>query len=173
MQKWLLWQPTLFTKNLPNIGNIFAWNPRSPIIKISISENSSFFHKVMYFVRFLGNGVSRKNAFKIYWPSSGDSLYYICYLFKTWLWEISFGKFMTILSLWYFITKAFKNSTGGRDNFSAMAVAIIKSTKPLLVQTMSDLSSWIWSSDNTPVYYKLLYKKGLFYNNKMHFLMTF
>ena len=123
----------------------------------------------IYFVRFLGNGVSRKNGFKIYWPSSVLHTY----LFKTWLREISFGKFMTILCLWYFITKAFKNSTGGRDNFSAIAVAIIKSTKTLLVQTMSDPSSWIQISDNTPVYYILLYMSGLFYNNQMHFLMTF
>ena len=27
---------------------------------------------VIYFFRFLGNGVSRKKAFKIYWPLVGD-----------------------------------------------------------------------------------------------------
>ena len=76
----------------------------------------------------------------------------VCYLFKTWLRGTSFGKFMITLVLWYFIAKSFKNSTGGKDNFSAIAVAVIKITKTLLVQAMSDLSSWILTIDSTLVY---------------------
>ena len=33
---------------------------------------------VKYFIRFLGNGVSRKNAFEIYWPLDGAK-FWICY----------------------------------------------------------------------------------------------
>ena len=70
------------------------------------------------------------------------------YLFKSWLREISFGKFMTILDLWCLIAKSCKNFTGGKENVSAIAVEIIKVTKTLIVQAMSSPFSWIWAIDN-------------------------
>jgi hypothetical protein len=63
------------------------------------------------------------------------------YLFKSWLQEICFGKFMTILDLWYLIVKSFKNFTGGKEDVSAIVIASINMTKTLHVQAMSSLSS--------------------------------
>ena len=80
----------------------------------------------------------------------------VCYLFKTWLREISFGKFMTILDLWYLIAKSCKNFTGGKEKVSAIVVAIIIVTKTLHVKAMSSPLGWICTIDNTTVYYKLL-----------------
>ena len=48
---------------------------------------------------------------------------------------------MTILVLWYFVAKSCKNLTGGKDNFSAIAVVMIRITKTLIVQAMSNLSN--------------------------------
>ena len=70
--------------------------------------------------------------------------------------EISFGKFMTILDLWYLIAKSSKNFTGGKDKVSAIVVAIVNVTKTLHVKAMSSPLGWIWTIDNTTVYYKLL-----------------
>ena len=50
---------------------------------------------------------------------------------------ISFGKFMTILDLWYFIAKSFKNFAGGKENDSAIAGAITNITKTLNFQAMT------------------------------------
>ena len=80
----------------------------------------------------------------------------VCYLFKTWLREISFGKFMTMLDLWYLTAKSFINFTGGKDKVSAIDVAIIIVTKTLHVKAMSSPLGWIWTIDNSIVYYTLL-----------------
>ena len=93
------------------------------------------------------------------------------YLFKTWLREISFGKFMTILDLWYLIEKSFKNFTGGKENVSAIAVEIIKVTKTLIVQAMSSPSSWIWAIDNISKF--LLHFKEFYWLSTWQHLLTF
>ena len=65
---------------------------------------------------------------------------------------------MTILALWCFIAKSFKNVAGGKENASAIARAIVNITKTLLFQAMMSYQSrCIWTIDNTPLYYKLLY----------------
>ena len=91
------------------------------------------------------------------------------YLFKSWLREISFGKFMTMLDLWCLIAKSCKNFTGGKENVSAIAVEIIKVTKTLIVQAMSSPSSWIWAIDNISKF--LL--QGVYWLSKWQHLLTF
>ena len=91
------------------------------------------------------------------------------YLFKSWLREISFGKFMTMLDLWCLIAKSCKNFTGGKEIVSAKAVEIIKVTKTLIVQAMSSLSSWIWAIDNISKF--LL--QGVYWLSKWQHLLTF
>ena len=91
------------------------------------------------------------------------------YLFKSWLREISFGKFMTMLDLWCLIAKSCKNFTGGKEIVSAKAVEIIKVTKTLIVQAMSSPSSWIWAIDNISKF--LL--QGVYWLSKWQHLLTF
>ena len=45
--------------------------------------------------------------------------------------------FMTILDLWYFNAKSFKNFAGGNENVFAIANATTKITKTWLIQAMS------------------------------------
>ena len=85
--------------------------------------------------------------------------------------EISFGKFMTILDLWYFIAKSFRKFTGGKENVSAIAVEIIKVTKTLIVQAMSSPSSWIWAIDNISKF--LLHLKEFYWLSTWQHLLTF
>ena len=59
---------------------------------------------------------------------------------------------MTILDLWYFNAKSFKNFAGGKDNFSAIAGAITIITKTFHVQAISNLFECIWTIDNMPLY---------------------
>ena len=91
------------------------------------------------------------------------------YLFKSWLQETFFGKFMTMLDLWCLIAKSCKNFTGGEENVSAIAVEIIKVTKTLIVQAMSSPSSWIWAIDNISKF--LL--QGVYWLSKWQHLLTF
>ena len=63
---------------------------------------------------------------------------------------------MTILDLWYFEAKSFKNFAGGKDNFSAIAGEITNISKSFHVQAISNLFWRIWTIDNMPLYYKLL-----------------
>ena len=93
------------------------------------------------------------------------------YLFKSWLREISFGKFMTMLDLWCLIAKSCKNFTGGKENVSAIAVEIIKVTKTLIVQAMSSPSSWIWAIDNISKF--LLHFKEFYWLSTWQHLLTF
>ena len=64
---------------------------------------------------------------------------------------------MTMLDLWYFSAKSFKNFAGGKDNFSAIAGAITSITKTFHVQAISNLFWCIWTIDNMPLYYLFLY----------------
>ena len=41
MHKWLLWQTTLFTENLPNIRNIFAHDSKKFLSKVNDSKRST------------------------------------------------------------------------------------------------------------------------------------
>ena len=93
------------------------------------------------------------------------------YLFKSWLQEISFGKFMTILDLWYFIAKSSKKFTGGKEDVSVIAVEIIKVTKTLIVQAMTSPLSWIWAIDNISSF--LLHLKKFYWLSTWQHLLTF
>ena len=73
------------------------------------------------------------------------------YLFTSWFWEVSFGKFMTIFDLWYLVAKSFKNFTGGKEDISAIVIASINTTKTLHVEAMSSLSSRLWTIDAIPI----------------------
>ena len=55
---------------------------------------------------------------------------------------------MTMLDLWYFSAKSFKNFAGGKDNFSAIAGAITNITKTLHVQAISIIQSVLVYLDN-------------------------
>ena len=43
---------------------------------------------------------------------------------------------MTILDLWYFVAKSFKNFAGGKENFSAIAGAITNISKSVHINFM-------------------------------------
>ena len=58
---------------------------------------------------------------------------------------------MTILDLWYFIAKSFKNFAGGKENVFAIDNATIKITKTFHFQAMSNLFWRIWT-DEMPLY---------------------
>jgi hypothetical protein len=55
----------------------------------------------------------------------------------TWLREISFGMLMTMLDLWYFNAKSFKNFAGGNENGFAIANATTKIANTWLARAMS------------------------------------
>ena len=124
-----------------------------------------------------------KRHFEINWPLDEQCFWigvlvrpYRClkqnfYLFNSWLQEISFGKFMTILDLWCLIANSCKNFMGGKESVSAIAVEIIKVTKTLIVQAMSSPSSWIWAIDNISKF--LLHFKEFYWLSKRQHLLTF
>ena len=62
---------------------------------------------------------------------------------------------MTMLSLWYFSAKSFKNFAGGKDNFSAIVGAITNITKTFHDQAIFNMFWQIWTIDNMPWYYVL------------------
>jgi hypothetical protein len=51
-----------------NLKSIFSWNSIAPKTNEIFDKILPYEAKAEFFVRFLGNGVSRKIAFEIYWP---------------------------------------------------------------------------------------------------------
>ena len=91
------------------------------------------------------------------------------YLFKSWLWEISVGKFMTILDLWYLIAKSSKNFTGSKENASIFLVKLLQQISQSLKYAGIKIFHWLFNA----LKYGILNSLTIWREKKITFIFEF